>query len=128
MHVDRTPYVLIVEDDPDILAVLELALVEAHYRVETAESGEEAVRKLGLGPPDVIVLDWSLPDMSGDELIAHMQAADPRFAAVRRVVMSGVSGLASVAMRVDAIACPKPCTIDRLVSAIELALGPSRPD
>ena len=119
MHAVRSPYVLIVEDDPDVRVVLAIALAD-QYRVETAATGQEAVAKAQQETPDVLVLDWSLPDMSGDELIAKL---GPGFDSMGRVVVSGISGLGGLAGRIGAVACPKPCTIEKLVAAIEKALN-----
>lgn len=60
---------LIIEDDPAISEMLQHFLVAKKYLVTTAEDGEQAKKILGETNPDLILLDWMLPDMSGPEII-----------------------------------------------------------
>lgn len=59
------PRILIVDDDPDMVELLRLALTEAGFSVRTAATGEEALRKAQRSPPDLMVLDLMLPRMNG---------------------------------------------------------------
>lgn len=56
--------VLIVDDDPDILDVLRISLKE-QYELAEAQDGEEALKSIYHRPPDLIILDWVIPKMSG---------------------------------------------------------------
>jgi two-component system phosphate regulon response regulator PhoB len=60
--------ILVVDDEPDLLELVRLSLVEAGFTVETAASGREALEKLQRAAPDLVVLDLMLPDMSGTEV------------------------------------------------------------
>jgi CheY-like chemotaxis protein len=61
--------VLVVEDDPDILALVERRVKSAGHTVRTAETATEALAIVeDRGPPDVAVLDVVLPGMTGLEL------------------------------------------------------------
>ena len=53
--------ILVIEDEEDILALVHYNLVKAGFRVDTATSGEEGLKKAKLGLPDLIVLDLMLP-------------------------------------------------------------------
>jgi len=57
--------IFIVDDDPDILMTLRMALEKEGYRVETAENVIELLEKSAHVPPDVILLDVMLPWVSG---------------------------------------------------------------
>ena len=59
------PRILIVDDDPDMVELLRLTLIEAGYSVGTATTGQEALRKAQRSPPDLMVLDLLLPGMNG---------------------------------------------------------------
>jgi DNA-binding response OmpR family regulator len=57
--------VLLVEDDPRVRRVLQLALTEEGYLVHAAGTGEEGLSRLADDPPDVVLLDLMLPDIDG---------------------------------------------------------------
>lgn len=66
--------ILIVEDDPDQLALADLRVSMAGYQVRTAESVQGLVRALGdQGPPDLVLLDVELPDGNGFDVLAKMR-------------------------------------------------------
>ncbi|HXV37043.1 MAG TPA: response regulator [Myxococcota bacterium] len=60
--------ILVVDDEPDLRELVRFNLDQAGYRVETASSGREALQALRRSPPDLVVLDLMLPDISGTEL------------------------------------------------------------
>lgn len=60
-----TRRILIVDDDPDLVELLRLALTAAGFSVSTAANGKEALRKALRAPPDLVVLDLLLPGMNG---------------------------------------------------------------
>lgn len=57
--------VLVADDDPVIIKLLQVNLELEGYEVITAEDGEEAVKKAGEARPDVIILDIMMPKMDG---------------------------------------------------------------
>lgn len=61
------PLVLLVEDDEDTRHLMRLALEQRGYRVIEAEDGKKAVVLTQLQPPDIILMDLSLPGMDGLE-------------------------------------------------------------
>ncbi|MCS6964037.1 response regulator transcription factor [Thermoflexus sp.] len=69
------PLILIVDDDEKLLHMLRRTLIYEGYRVLTATSGLEALARLQEQPPDLIVLDWLLPGLSGVEVAARLRAA-----------------------------------------------------
>ncbi|KPQ08342.1 MAG: phosphate regulon transcriptional regulatory protein PhoB [Rhodobacteraceae bacterium HLUCCA12] len=68
------PLVLVVDDEPAQRALLSYNLEAAGYRVELAEDGEEALLKIAEEAPDVILLDWMLPHVSGLEVCRQIKA------------------------------------------------------
>jgi two-component system phosphate regulon response regulator PhoB len=61
--------VLIVEDDPDIVTVLEHHLAKEGYGFESAQDGRSAKEKIARSKPDLILLDLMLPELSGLEIL-----------------------------------------------------------
>ena len=66
--------ILVVDDEPDIAAVIAYNLARSHYRVSTATSGAEALNAAVREKPDLIVLDVMLPEMSGYEILEKLRA------------------------------------------------------
>ncbi len=71
--------ILAIEDDPDIVELLRFNLERESYRVRSAVTGTEGLRKLREEPPDLLILDLMLPEMSGFEVCRTVRA-DPRLA------------------------------------------------
>jgi two-component system phosphate regulon response regulator PhoB len=67
------PRILVVEDEPDIAALIAYQLTREGYRVETAGTGQEALRALGRDVPDLVVLDRMLPGVGGDEILRRLK-------------------------------------------------------
>lgn len=67
--------ILIVEDDPAILAGLKASLEEEHYQVTAAMDGEEGYALAKDGNPDLIILDVMLPRKNGDEICRDLREA-----------------------------------------------------
>ena len=57
--------VLVVEDDTAIVTLLKYNLEKAGYVVRTTDDGEEALIMVAEEKPDIILLDWMLPGLSG---------------------------------------------------------------
>ena len=64
---------MVVEDDADIREVLQMLLEDEGYRVVTARNGAEAEDELDTVEPCVMLLDLTMPVMSGWELLQHMR-------------------------------------------------------
>jgi CheY-like chemotaxis protein len=79
--------ILFVEDDPVVLTAYRRGLEHAGYHIEAAVDGIEAMRKLALFAPDVIILDLMLPKLNGVEVLKFMRKS-PRLASVPVIVLS----------------------------------------
>lgn len=64
---------LIVDDEPSIVAVLQPALSAAGYDVSSAQDGRSTIRAVRQCDPDLILLDLGLPDLDGKEVIAAVR-------------------------------------------------------
>ena len=65
--------ILVVDDEPDITALVAYHLARAGFRVKTAATGPEALEAVRAEPPDLIVLDLMLPGRSGLEILAELR-------------------------------------------------------
>lgn len=68
------PRVLIVDDNPSIARVLRQSLMAEGYRIELSEDGRDALARVAAAPPDLILLDVGLPQVSGDEVCRRIKA------------------------------------------------------
>jgi two-component system phosphate regulon response regulator PhoB len=65
--------VLVVDDEPDITALVAYHLAKSGFRVSTAASGVDALRAVKDEQPSLVVLDRMLPGLSGDDVLAAMR-------------------------------------------------------
>ena len=68
-----TPYVLVVEDEDALATLLDYNLIKEGFRVERAADGEEALLKVEEETPDLVVLDWMLPKVTGVEVCRQLR-------------------------------------------------------
>lgn len=120
--IERSPRILVVDDDTLLLGTLEEMLRDRGYAVETAVDGDAALQKLKAEPFDIIVTDLHMPGMSGLELIERISCEQIRVAPV--LMSSLFSGeLKAHACQAGAYAqLDKPFSSHRLFSVIERGL------
>jgi signal transduction histidine kinase/FixJ family two-component response regulator len=91
------PRVLVVEDDDTVADVLREVLLDQPYQIAFAASAEEALAKLTLDPPDLILTDISLPGKSGLDVMREARSIDPEVAVIL------MTGYATVQNAIDAL-------------------------
>jgi two-component system phosphate regulon response regulator PhoB len=67
------PLVLVVEDEAPLVTMLRYNLERQGFRVEEAADGEEALEKIAERKPDLVLLDWMLPGVSGLEICRQLR-------------------------------------------------------
>jgi two-component system, OmpR family, KDP operon response regulator KdpE len=67
-------HIFVVDDDPTLLRLVEMALQMRGYRVSSASTGKHALDQIVNVEPDVVILDLGLPDMDGLEVGRHVRA------------------------------------------------------
>jgi two-component system, NtrC family, response regulator AtoC len=118
----RRPSILLVDDDPAFRGVLLSELERMDFDVESAASGEEAVRSVAASEPDVVLLDLRLPGMSGLDALKAIRARAPRTDVIM-LTGHGSIDTAMEAVRVGAFDyIGKPCPLDELEVRIRRAL------
>ncbi len=73
---NAAPRIMIVEDEPSIALMLAYNLEAAGFAVERVERGDEAELRIAEEPPDLLILDWMLPGVSGLEICRRLRARD----------------------------------------------------
>jgi len=81
--------VLLVDDDPFIIAVYVTKLKRAGLDVESVMDGAEAVRRLDAVKPDLVILDLNMPKLNGIEVLKHIRNS-PALAALPVLVLTNV--------------------------------------
>ncbi len=109
--------ILIVDDEPQILRVLRTGLIANGYETQYADNGTSALELLCHWPPDLIVTDLAMPEMSGIELCAEIRKTSD----VPIIVLSVKGDEATKVKALDAGAddyVTKPFGIDELLARI----------
>ncbi len=73
-----TRRILVVDDEPLVCAAVKMMLAFDGHEVDTASSGKEALSMLDQGQYDLVITDFKMPGMQGDELAVAIKARDPR--------------------------------------------------
>lgn len=73
---DRAPRILVVEDEAALAYLLVYNLEAEGYQVEHVDNGDEAELRIAETPPDLVILDWMLPGVSGLEICRRLRARE----------------------------------------------------
>lgn len=116
--------IIIVDDEQNVVRWLSYALQAQGYEVETAENGQKGLEKILAEPPDLVILDVMMPDMSGTDVCEQLRA-NPATIALPVIMLSGkaqvpdkIKGLQSGADEY----LTKPFETDEVVARIEALL------
>jgi CheY-like chemotaxis protein len=125
-HSRKSTYVLVVDDDPDVLGALLDALQMEGYEVEGARDGIDALAAIGRRRPDLIITDLLMPTMTGFELLAALHD-DPQLATIPTLIITAGRSLEGTEAT-GAVVLPKPLDLDRLMRAISACTEDDRDD
>ena len=78
--------VLIADDDPKLLKMLRRTLVYEGFQVITAADGREALYQVQTHEPELIVLDWMMPEINGLEVLKRLREADDHMPVLQIIV------------------------------------------
>jgi CheY-like chemotaxis protein len=120
--------ILIVEDHPTMRAAIRAVLEPAGHQVEEAGDGTSALRVIGEGPPDLVVLDLHIPGVPGEQVLAEVKGS-PRTRHVVVVVVTAAgeeARAAALAAGADAY-FTKPFGPAALLRTVSQALGADAP-
>jgi CheY-like chemotaxis protein len=82
--------IVVVDDEPDICRLIQVALSMAGYEVVEAHDGEEGLRLIEKTRPALAILDIVMPKMNGYELLAKLRA-NPTTAAIKVIISTSVT-------------------------------------
>lgn len=123
-----TPYILVVEDNKDLHEYLQDLLTENHFTVKIAPDGASALHILSQIEPNVILLDLTLPDISGEGLCVEIRKKYPRVPIIVLTAKDAVADKVHVlSLGVDDY-ITKPFAGPELVARIQVRLRPTGGD
>ncbi len=118
--------VLVVDDDPDIVEMLtDLLQADGRFEVKTASTGYDAGLLTRQFNPDIMILDYLLPDINGNVVLASVRK-DPELAHMKIILVSGVVNQEEVDALLAAGAndfIKKPFDIDHLIARVAELVG-----
>jgi two-component system, cell cycle response regulator DivK len=121
--------VLVVEDDADHRDICVTILRHHHYEVVEAADGEEALRRVGECPPDLVLMDAMLPVMDGWQATATLKGA-PETKHIPVVILTALAMAPDRERSVEVGAnayIAKPCDPKRVVEEVRRIIGPAVP-
>ncbi len=117
--------VLVVEDDPDLSALLAVILAEAGYPVMTAGDGLEALERVAERLPGLVLLDMRMPRMNGWEFALELRARHGHAAPI--VVVTAAENARLRAEEIEAEGwLEKPFELEQVMREVERFVGPAR--
>lgn len=123
------PSILLVEDEKAIATMVRYNLERQGFAVRESADGEEALAMVGEYPPDLIILDWMLPSISGLEVCRHLR----RSKATRTLPIIMLTARTEEEDRVRGLDSgaddyvPKPFSPSELVARVRAVLRRTRP-
>lgn len=124
LPVAEAPEILVVDDDPAILDLLEQQMRSHGYRMATAADGEAALKTVMADKPDIVVLDMVLPVIDGSEVILRMKG-EKSMSRIPIIVITGANvgrAKAEILQNFSIPAIPKPWQEEDLLDKVEGAL------
>lgn len=118
--------ILVVDDEPYVCDAVRMMLAFDGHRVETAGSGKEALDRFAKGKYDVVITDYAMPNMKGDELAMSIKSRVPNqpvvlITAYAEMLKASDNPLSGVDFIVS-----KPFLLESLREAIEKATATAK--
>ena len=114
-----TSRILVIDDDRNIRETLKLALESEGYIVDSAENGEEAIKKSFENFYNAAIVDWRLPDIEGTKLLGELKETTPKMI---KIMLTGFpsreNAIEAVNNRADAFLV-KPVDLETLFKKIK---------
>jgi two-component system, OmpR family, phosphate regulon response regulator PhoB len=119
--------ILIVNDEADLVDLCEMVLEEAGHECTALTDGRRALEMARRSRPDLIVLDWLMPQSKGDELLRQLRT-DPETARIRVLLVSAMHDgeIKARTYAADGF-LKKPFDADALLHAVRQLLPPEHP-
>jgi CheY-like chemotaxis protein len=111
-------HILVVDDEEAVGYVFERYLAIKGYRVSVATSGQQALERFQQEAPDLVITDYKMPGMNGDELLRRLRALRPGLPAV----MISANPIEVGPTLEQVVFFPKPVSLETLVRHLEAVL------
>lgn len=120
----NNPKILLVEDEPDVCSSIQSYLGRRGFMISTTASGKDALSLIPISRPDIVILDFTLEELDGREVLKSLRAADQETKVivitgqllppedVDKIIALGVSGYFH-----------KPVSLEQLAGVINKILG-----
>ena len=116
------PKVLIIDDDRDIVDAMEAILSLEEYVVPHAYNGKSGIEKVKEERPDVILLDYMLPDMTGKDVVRSLKE-DDEVKNIPIIIVSAARDIKEVARQLDVVSVlEKPFDMHALLRTVHTHL------
>ncbi|WP_256557941.1 sigma 54-interacting transcriptional regulator [Marinobacterium sedimentorum] len=125
MIMNRTPHLLLVDDDSALLKLLKMRLQAQDYRISTAESGQEALQLLSGDTVDLIITDLRMDHMDGMALFEQVQRRRPDLPVIIMTAHGSIPEAVSATQRGVYAFLTKPIDRDQLLDTVRAALKSS---
>jgi CheY-like chemotaxis protein len=122
---ERAPSILLIDDDDSILAIVQKALSQEGYEVETANSGRRAIEVITRGDYDLILSDIRMPDFDGKQLFEFLDKNLAEYR-TRVIFLTGDAGNPDTSQFLRDTQCPylsKPVDIPALLELVNRRLA-----
>ncbi len=121
--------IFVVEDEKSIITLIKYNLEKEGYKVSFSENGEEALKEIKKSAPDLVLLDWMLPDLSGVEICKQLKKS-AQYKSIP-IIMLTAKGEEEDKVRGLNVGAddyvPKPFSYPELLARIEALLRRSKP-
>jgi CheY-like chemotaxis protein len=115
----KVKHILVVDDEEAVRYVFERYLAIKGYRVSLADSGEQALEAYQADIPDLVITDYKMTGMNGDELLRRLRALDPGLPAI----MISANPV-EVGPTLDGVVFfPKPVSLETLYEQLQAMLA-----
>jgi CheY-like chemotaxis protein len=111
-------HILVVDDEEAVGYVFERYLAIKGYRVSVAHSGEQALASFRADLPDLVITDYKMPGMNGEELLRRLRALQPGL----RAVMISANPIDVGPTLDEVMFFPKPVSLETLVEHLQKVL------
>ncbi len=113
---------LVVDDSSAMRAFLRMILKSAGIEVAEARNGQEGLKALSVARPELVLLDWNMPEMDGFEMLRYMRS-DTRYNGIKVMMVTTETEMAEMSRALGAGAdeyVMKPFTREVILDKLEL--------
>lgn len=114
--------ILLIDDEPDFLRIMGLHIKSWGYDLVTASSGEEGVACVKCDKPDIVILDYVMPDMDGIKVLKEIRKVNSKLPVIMFTANPDIKSIkGSKKLGVNAYV-PKFCLYTNMPSAVKVEL------